>query len=59
MPARKQWPACRRKLTKTIDVPADGEETTSVKFVRYQYTVKRKQHVDIVLYVKTPRSSSH
>ena len=32
---------------KTIDVPADGEETTSVKFVRYQYTVKKKQHVGI------------
>ena len=27
--------ACRRKLMKTIDVPADNEETTSVKFVQY------------------------
>ena len=44
--------ACRKKLTKTIDVPADGKETTSVKFVRYQYTVKKKQHVDIILYIR-------
>ena len=31
---------CRRKPMKTIDVPADNEETTSVKSVRYQYTMK-------------------
>ena len=38
----------RRKPTRTIDEPADGEETTSVKSVRYQYTMKKKQCADIV-----------
>ena len=30
---------------KTLDVPADGEETTSVKPVQHQYIVKKKQCV--------------
>ena len=32
-PAQKQWPCMQRKLTKTMDAPADDEETTSVKSV--------------------------
>ena len=37
--------ACRRKPMKTIDVPADNEETVSVKFVQYQ---KKKQRINSV-----------
>jgi len=38
---------------KTLDVPADGEETTSVKPVRHQYTVKKKQRVTLFCMLNT------
>ena len=42
-------PACKSKRRGPYILPADGEEPTSVKSVRYQYTVKIKQHVLLTL----------
>lgn len=52
---------CRKRLLKSNEqtnkdhIPADGEEPTSVKSIRYN----KKQHVNIVLYARHHWVSSH